>query len=297
MKSHKIYNPFCIKRKSANIYIFFYSTALDCLWHLYSSVLRWLRCLYSTVLECLRLLFKYCRVPRLLPSTALEFFRLLCSTVLEWLSLLHSCLHSRWSPVSLSQLKCHSHMSERQKIAATLVVSSSIKALGLNLILFMFTADPDWASYTLGIFVCLNCSGTHRNLSSISRIKSIRLDFWDDELVQVWTLRHVKCLFHLTVHCELSLFMSKVMSTYTKDYCTVRITLKTKACGWAEYCCVLCNCMTQRKVHESPWKPSCQGHLREICPGLLLSATARWLWVSTSSFCGQWKHWGNLQAL
>uniref|UniRef100_A0A8C2ICY4 ArfGAP with dual PH domains 2 n=1 Tax=Cyprinus carpio TaxID=7962 RepID=A0A8C2ICY4_CYPCA len=45
-------------------------------------------------------------------------------------------------------------------------------------------ADPDWASYTLGIFVCLNCSGTHRNLSTISRIKSIRLDFWDDELVQ-----------------------------------------------------------------------------------------------------------------
>ncbi|KAL6457150.1 hypothetical protein MHYP_G00341130 [Metynnis hypsauchen] len=44
--------------------------------------------------------------------------------------------------------------------------------------------DPDWASYKLGIFVCLNCSGTHRNLSDISRIKSIRLDFWDDDLVQ-----------------------------------------------------------------------------------------------------------------
>uniref|UniRef100_A0A8C1JFN1 ArfGAP with dual PH domains 2 n=1 Tax=Cyprinus carpio TaxID=7962 RepID=A0A8C1JFN1_CYPCA len=44
--------------------------------------------------------------------------------------------------------------------------------------------DPDWASCTLGIFVCLNCSGTHRNLPSVSRIKSIRLDFWDDELVQ-----------------------------------------------------------------------------------------------------------------
>ncbi|KAL7830547.1 hypothetical protein SRHO_G00316740 [Serrasalmus rhombeus] len=44
--------------------------------------------------------------------------------------------------------------------------------------------DPDWASYKLGIFVCLNCSGTHRNLSDISRVKSIRLDFWDDDLVQ-----------------------------------------------------------------------------------------------------------------
>ncbi|XP_067859956.1 arf-GAP with dual PH domain-containing protein 1 [Heptranchias perlo] len=45
-------------------------------------------------------------------------------------------------------------------------------------------ADPDWASYTLGVFICLNCSGIHRNLSGISRVKSIRLDFWDDDLVK-----------------------------------------------------------------------------------------------------------------
>ncbi|KAG7459537.1 hypothetical protein MATL_G00211630 [Megalops atlanticus] len=44
--------------------------------------------------------------------------------------------------------------------------------------------DPDWASYKLGVFVCLNCSGTHRNLSTVSRVKSIRLDFWDDELME-----------------------------------------------------------------------------------------------------------------
>nr|XP_033818152.1 arf-GAP with dual PH domain-containing protein 2 isoform X2 [Geotrypetes seraphini] len=44
--------------------------------------------------------------------------------------------------------------------------------------------DPDWASYKLGIFVCLNCSGIHRNLPEISKIKSIRLDFWDDDLVK-----------------------------------------------------------------------------------------------------------------
>ncbi|XP_061085100.1 arf-GAP with dual PH domain-containing protein 2-like isoform X2 [Conger conger] len=44
--------------------------------------------------------------------------------------------------------------------------------------------EPDWASYKLGIFVCLNCSGTHRNLPAISRIKSIRLDYWNDDLVE-----------------------------------------------------------------------------------------------------------------
>ncbi|XP_038632865.1 arf-GAP with dual PH domain-containing protein 2 [Scyliorhinus canicula] len=45
-------------------------------------------------------------------------------------------------------------------------------------------ADPDWASYTLGVFICLHCSGIHRNLPGISRVKSIRLDFWDDELIE-----------------------------------------------------------------------------------------------------------------
>ncbi|XP_054565301.1 arf-GAP with dual PH domain-containing protein 2 isoform X2 [Eptesicus fuscus] len=46
-------------------------------------------------------------------------------------------------------------------------------------------ADPDWASYKLGIFVCLHCSGVHRNFPDISRVKSVRLDFWDDSLVEV----------------------------------------------------------------------------------------------------------------
>ncbi|XP_069005348.1 arf-GAP with dual PH domain-containing protein 2 isoform X1 [Embiotoca jacksoni] len=42
--------------------------------------------------------------------------------------------------------------------------------------------DPDWACCKLGVFVCLNCSGIHRSLSN--RIKSIRLDFWEDKLVE-----------------------------------------------------------------------------------------------------------------
>ncbi|TFK03646.1 Arf-GAP with dual PH domain-containing protein 2 [Platysternon megacephalum] len=46
------------------------------------------------------------------------------------------------------------------------------------------TPDPEWASYKLGIFICLNCSGIHRNLPEISRVKSIHLDFWENDLVE-----------------------------------------------------------------------------------------------------------------
>ncbi|XP_061032389.1 arf-GAP with dual PH domain-containing protein 2 isoform X4 [Eubalaena glacialis] len=49
------------------------------------------------------------------------------------------------------------------------------------------TADPDWASYKLGIFICLNCSGVHRNFPDISKVKSVRLDFWDDRIVEFMT--------------------------------------------------------------------------------------------------------------
>ncbi|XP_053713624.1 arf-GAP with dual PH domain-containing protein 2-like [Synchiropus splendidus] len=43
---------------------------------------------------------------------------------------------------------------------------------------------PDWASYTLGVFLCLNCSGMHRNIPNVSKVKSIHLDLWEDSLVE-----------------------------------------------------------------------------------------------------------------
>ncbi|XP_037599266.1 arf-GAP with dual PH domain-containing protein 2 isoform X6 [Cebus imitator] len=48
-------------------------------------------------------------------------------------------------------------------------------------------ADPDWASYKLGVFICLNCCGVHRNFPDISKVKSVRLDFWDDSIVEFMT--------------------------------------------------------------------------------------------------------------
>ncbi|KAF2858675.1 ArfGap-domain-containing protein [Piedraia hortae CBS 480.64] len=41
---------------------------------------------------------------------------------------------------------------------------------------------PRWASWNLGVFVCIRCSGIHRSLGvHISRVKSVDLDSWTDE--------------------------------------------------------------------------------------------------------------------
>ena len=44
---------------------------------------------------------------------------------------------------------------------------------------------PRWASWNLGVFVCIRCSGIHRGMGThISRVKSVDLDAWTDEQLQ-----------------------------------------------------------------------------------------------------------------
>ena len=45
---------------------------------------------------------------------------------------------------------------------------------------------PRWASWNLGIFLCIRCAGIHRNLGvHISRVKSVNLDSWKPKEVAV----------------------------------------------------------------------------------------------------------------
>lgn len=47
-------------------------------------------------------------------------------------------------------------------------------------------SHPRWASWSLGVFVCIKCAGIHRSLGThISKVKSVDLDIWKEEHLTV----------------------------------------------------------------------------------------------------------------
>ncbi|MCP9265628.1 hypothetical protein DINM_020968 [Dirofilaria immitis] len=45
--------------------------------------------------------------------------------------------------------------------------------------------QPRWASWNLGVFLCIRCAGIHRNLGvHLTKVKSVNLDSWTPEQVQ-----------------------------------------------------------------------------------------------------------------
>ncbi|CAG9561033.1 unnamed protein product [Danaus chrysippus] len=60
-----------------------------------------------------------------------------------------------------------------------------LKKPGNNVCADCGSVDPDWASYNIGIFICMRCASVHRCMGAhISKVKHLELDRWEDSQVQ-----------------------------------------------------------------------------------------------------------------
>ena len=62
-------------------------------------------------------------------------------------------------------------------------------------------SGTEWASYNIGVFLCELCAQVHRSLGShISKVKSLRLDTWDEAQIEVNYLDYIPVSYtHLTL--------------------------------------------------------------------------------------------------
>jgi hypothetical protein len=91
-----------------------------------------------------------------------------------------------------------------------------------------FHDNPDWAVINLGITVCINCSGVHRNLGThISKVRSLSLDEWRLPLLNLmlaignYKSNEIWCPFHeggpsIAVDCERSEREKFIRNKYEK---------------------------------------------------------------------------------
>ncbi|KAG0657170.1 hypothetical protein C6P45_002518 [Maudiozyma exigua] len=70
-------------------------------------------------------------------------------------------------------------------------------------------SHPRWASWSLGVFICIKCAGVHRSLGThVSKVKSVDLDTWKEE--------HLKMLIKMQNNLIANLYYEAKLDSETK---------------------------------------------------------------------------------
>lgn len=78
-------------------------------------------------------------------------------------------------------------MNKRQQARNERTLQDLIKTIpGNDRCADCYVRNPGWASWSLGIFLCMRCAALHRKLGThISKVKSLSMDTWTLEQVDV----------------------------------------------------------------------------------------------------------------
>lgn len=112
------------------------------------------------------------------------------------------------------------------------ITKSTFKKLAVNENRFCFECNsrsPSWASLPYGIFLCYNCSGIHRGLTSqISFVRSIEMDSWSEKQLNMMMLGGNKNLQDFFAFHGINLSNPKKFNTVAAHYYREKVWIGAK---------------------------------------------------------------------